>query len=314
MKKKAFTLAEVLIVMALIGFLFTLMLPTVVQKQGSTKLIESAQKTQSRIQDAFNMTAQKYNNLPPMDWPSVKSSSNKSDAIMKEIANNLQVMSFCGDSAKGCFSSKEYKTLNGVKTNVITDDMDPITKFLEQDNNTPVYNQDANGWGQDNQSEIQNTDNNLDNQPQNQPNTTQSLYEEANPQYSSTYVTLIDGSSLVLKTGTTRCNGLLPSTDILQRPLCGVIYVDVNGQSIPNMLGVDVFGFYLSNNNILPMGFYGDDFSFNYNCLRETPRAKKTNGLGCTAWALKNKNMEYRKCQAGTRLGWTKATRCEVSK
>lgn len=37
MKKKAFTLAEVLIVMALIGFLFTLMIPHLVQKQGSQK-------------------------------------------------------------------------------------------------------------------------------------------------------------------------------------------------------------------------------------------------------------------------------------
>ena len=34
MKNRGFTIAEVLIVMALIGFLFTLMIPHLVQKQG----------------------------------------------------------------------------------------------------------------------------------------------------------------------------------------------------------------------------------------------------------------------------------------
>ena len=78
------------------------------------------------------------------------------------------------------------------------------------------------------------------------------------------------------------------------------------------MLGVDVFGFYLSGNDLIPMGFYGDNFEFNYNCLRETPNATPANGLACTAWALKNKNMEYRKCQAGNRLSWTGAKRCDM--
>lgn len=305
MKKKAFTLAEVLIVMALIGFLFTLMLPTLVQKQSTTKFVDAAKEAQTKLQEAFNMTAKQNKNLPPLDWPNVRATSNKSDAIMKEIANNLQVMSFCSDSAKGCFASSGYKTLNGVATNVITDEMEPARKKIDlESENTNIYNQDESGWGEDTNAE--GYEQTVQQQPQLQ-------YEAAYPELSSTYVTLINGMSVALKTSSTKCDGLLASTDILERPLCGIIYVDVNGHSIPNMLGVDVFGFYISNNNILPMGFYGDEFSFSYNCLRETPKAAKTNGLGCTAWAIKNRNMEYRKCQAGTRLSWTDATRCDVA-
>lgn len=295
MKKNAFTLAEVLIVMALIGFLFTLMLPTLVQKQSSTKYIESLKTAQDKLQTALDMTAKDNHNLPPQDWPSVRVSENKSDAIMKELAKHLQIMSYCGNSSKGCFSQKTYRTLNGKNTSVITDDMDPNTQTITKDeySESDFSNQDETGWEEVSQ------------EPQWE-------YTEALPEFSSTYVSLLDGGAVVLKTNSTKCDRLLLSTDTLERPVCGIFYVDVNGQAIPNMLGVDVFGFYLSNNSIIPMGFYGDDFAFDYNCLRETPRARKTNGLGCTAWALKNRNMEYRKCQAGTRIGWTKDTRCDA--
>lgn len=296
MRKNAFTLAEVLIVMALVGFMFTLMLPTLVQKQSSTKSIDNLKKAQNALQTAFEMTAKDNHNLPPQDWASVRSSSNKSDAIMKEIAKHLQIMSYCGESSKGCFAQNKYKTLNGINTSIITKDMEPsnlkIENSLTPSSDMSISNQDQAGWEEVNNAPME--------------------YTEASPEFSSTYISLLDGGSVVLKTNSTKCDNLLPSTDTLERPLCGVIYVDVNGQSIPNMLGVDVFGFYLSNNNLVPMGFYGDDFAFDYNCLRETPKARETNGLACTAWALKNKNMEYRKCQAGTRLSWTGATRCDA--
>lgn len=290
MKKTGFTLAEILVVMTIIGFLFTLMLPTLVQKQSTSKHIEALKTAHTTLQDAFTSTAQTNNNKPPQEWVSVRNSENKSEAIIKEVSKKLHVMSFCGNSANGCFG-KDYKTLNGVPTSVITDDMGKYKKLLETREEFGFEKQTEND--ENNKSEIL-------------------TFKKAYPKEASTYISLLDGGSVVLKTNSTYCKGQILSTDPLERPLCGVIYVDVNGPSIPNMLGVDTFGFYLSDNMILPMGFYGDDFSFDYNCLRETPKANKYNGLACTAWALKNKNMEYRKCQAGKRLGWASSTRCDI--
>ena len=48
--KKAFTLAEVLIVLALVGFLFTLTIPNLVQKQGSLEYIKKAKQKQKQLQ------------------------------------------------------------------------------------------------------------------------------------------------------------------------------------------------------------------------------------------------------------------------
>lgn len=294
-KKKAFTLAEVLIVMGLIGFLFTLMIPNLVQKQSSTKFVEKAQVTQNILQAAFKSVADENDGLYPLDWESVREHPNKSEAIVKELAKKTSIMSFCGTSLQGCFSTGEYRTLNGVVTTILQDDMEPFEKKRERSEYIATKKiSKRNEYGFDDVTE----------KPYN--------YTTSDPTYSETYFSLLDGGSVVLKTNSTYCNGVIPSTDPLERPYCAQILVDVNGQSIPNMLGVDVFGFYLSGNDLIPMGFFGDRLSFEYNCLREKPKAPKDNGLACTAWALKNKNMEYRKCQAGSRLSWTGESRCDA--
>jgi prepilin-type N-terminal cleavage/methylation domain-containing protein len=288
-KKKAFTLAEVLIVMALIGFLFTLMIPNVVQKQSSTKFIERAQKAHETLQDAFQKAAEANGEMYPQDWESVRESSNKSEAIVKELAKKTSIMSFCGTTLQGCFSTNGYRTLNGVTTDILTKDMKPHQ--FQRDRKDYIVREKKN----------------------NSESIGEPLeYKKANPKFSTTNFVLLEGGSISLKTNSRYCDGLISSTDPIERPLCAIMYVDVNGQAIPNTLGVDVFGFYLSGNDVLPMGFYGDEFSFDYNCLREVPNAPADNGLACTAWILKNRNMEYRKCQAGTRLSWTGATRCDV--
>ncbi|MBR6722113.1 type II secretion system protein [bacterium] len=292
LKKKAFTMAEILIVMALIGFLFTLMIPNVIHKQGSTKFIENAQLAQTTLQEAFGKVAAANDDLYPQDWESVRESYNKSEAIVKEIAKKTSVMSFCGSSPDGCFASTEYRTLNGAPTKILTEEMDSSLKQRDRDEyirTKKTYNEYTEEY-----------------------KTKRLDYTPADPKRSVTYFALLNGGSVALKTNSTYCEDIIMTTDPLERPLCGEIIVDVNGPSIPNMLGVDVFGFYLSGNDILPMGFMGDEFEFNYNCLREKPDAKSNNGLACTAWALKNKNMEYRKCQAGVRLSWTGSKRCDV--
>ena len=209
MKKKAFTLAEVLIVMALIGFLFTLMIPHLVQKQGSQKNIESLKTAQSKLQEAFDIASKANNNLNPQDWESVRNSENKSEAIIKEVVKKLSVMSYCGSSPKGCFASGEYRTLNGVPTKVLNDPMEPFRLTLDPKDYMVTQTQEV-------------TDEYGDTVEQNVPLT----YTKAEPEVTSTFITLLDGGSVVLKTASTYCNGRIPSTDPLERPFCGVIYVD----------------------------------------------------------------------------------------
>lgn len=305
MKKKAFTLAEVLIVLALIGFLCTLTLPTLLQTKDSTKYIEKAEKNHEILQIALNEVSAMNNNYTPDDWENVRISPNKSEAIVKELSKRLKILSYCGASPKGCFAPQGYRTLSGTKTNIVFQDMKANIGTIEKESYKFItrYNNDST-YGDDNSGNEYDSNNiSVINE--------KLTYKEASPQFSSSYISLLEGGSVAIKTNSTYCNGRLSTSDGLERPLCGIIYIDVNGPATPNILGVDLFGFYLSGNSLLPMGFYGDDFEFSQNCRRDV-KTNEYNGLGCSAWALINKNMDYRKCVAGKIIDWTTKTRCDA--
>lgn len=76
----------------------------------------------------------------------------------------------------------------------------------------------------------------------------------------------------------------------------GIIYVDVNGLKGPNTGGVDVFQFNTSEKSL---GF-GDDMSSDVRCY--------TNPFSCSAWVIKNENMDYLKCND---LSWNGKTKCK---
>ena len=70
----------------------------------------------------------------------------------------------------------------------------------------------------------------------------------------------------------------------------GWILVDINGTKLPNILGTDIFIFYISDAGIAPQGLpqeTGSKLSYNINT------SCTTEGLGCTAWIIKQKNMKY---------------------
>ena len=79
-----------------------------------------------------------------------------------------------------------------------------------------------------------------------------------------------------------------------------IITVDLNGPKPPNVYGKDLFPFYLTNQNIMPVGTRGETAWPFRRCL--------TKGYGCTAWVIENKNMEYLKCK---NLSWDGKKTCK---
>jgi prepilin-type N-terminal cleavage/methylation domain-containing protein len=88
---------------------------------------------------------------------------------------------------------------------------------------------------------------------------------------------------------------------------CGNIYVDLNGKKRPNTSDKDLFLFKIVTDGIVPAGSKKEGVwteTFQEQCLITS----KTRNLGrCTAWVLKNKNMEYLHCND---LNWTSKTKC----
>ena len=102
---------------------------------------------------------------------------------------------------------------------------------------------------------------------------------------------LANGTSFAIASSGSGCNSIFPKG---YDKLCGVIYVDLNSYKGPNQAGVDYFGFFITSKGLQPIGLPEfDGGSNNYVCLYN--QYEKGNGIGCTAWALANGNMDYRR-------------------
>ncbi len=89
--------------------------------------------------------------------------------------------------------------------------------------------------------------------------------------------------------------------------LCGDFAVDINGANPPNVVGRDIFYFYIYKHKIFPMGLATDIYySFENSCLRNA--SGTNNGYGCTAWVIFNENMDYLKCDG---LSWSGKHKCK---
>lgn len=109
-----------------------------------------------------------------------------------------------------------------------------------------------------------------------------------------TKMRLADGSSIAFTQIEGNCTQDWGDSYYLQN-VCGLINIDINGNSKPNKYGEDMFGFVFSQGGITPLGTpmqnqngYGDLCNTNINKNTAYP-----NGMSCTAWVMYKENFEY---------------------
>lgn len=71
----------------------------------------------------------------------------------------------------------------------------------------------------------------------------------------------------------------------LNNSVCGEIYVNINGAVGPNILGRDIFGFWIAKSGIYPMGTFGDGETCNI--------SNSSSGSGCAGKVLTEDAMNY---------------------
>ena len=86
----------------------------------------------------------------------------------------------------------------------------------------------------------------------------------------------------------------------------GQIFVDLNGPKAPNVLGRDVFSFFILKDRVVARGTGNQKLSENYCSAFKSSIGH--NGLGCTAWVIYNENMDYLKCDD---LSWNGKIKCD---
>ncbi len=230
-KKNAFTLAEVLITLGIIGVVAALTLPAIVQKNYEKETVARVKKAYSILQQAYLMASQKDGT--PDEWGATG---------MYETSSHI-------------FLANKFAPYIKITTNCVGMNNEEVKKIC-----TAIY---------------------FD-------TTSYASYKIA------------DGTTFIFRIWDGQCNGQYGSTKQL-KDVCGRIMVDVNATGKPNILGKDIFNFYITKSGIYPTGTEFDRLSMKDYCTksREWGGAYNSyyNGVACAAWVLYKENMDYLRCE-----------------
>ena len=113
MKKSAFTLAETLIVMGIIGVVAALTLPNLNSSTGDKEKVAKVKKIYSNLEDAYGRATAVYG--PFDEWfKNDTTGEQRSKRFGERMTEFMKVSKTCG-TGDGCFSSNPLLTCNGEK-------------------------------------------------------------------------------------------------------------------------------------------------------------------------------------------------------
>ncbi|MBR1754247.1 type II secretion system protein [bacterium] len=114
MKKNAFTLAEVLITLGIIGVVAALTIPTLMQKTNDKEISAAIKKSFANISNAIQLAEAEHGSIKSLDDVEYNYNNelgiNGSNYIyIKYIMDNLKIVKACGYYGRGCFADSYDK-------------------------------------------------------------------------------------------------------------------------------------------------------------------------------------------------------------
>jgi len=115
-KSAAFTLAEVLIALAIIGVIAAITIPSIVANHKKRTLETQFAKTYRNLMQMINLAQAEHGSFDTWEWPTAKyeSTDGKDEFVQKYFLPYLNVAKFCpAVTPEGCFATGDLKRLNG---------------------------------------------------------------------------------------------------------------------------------------------------------------------------------------------------------
>ena len=111
-KKKAFTLAEVLITLVIIGVIAALTIPNLMQKYTEQTTVKKVQKFYSNLANAYNLAAK--DNGPASEWGIIGITEENSNKVYEMLFKPyFKIARNCRETNTGkCITNSPYKRLN----------------------------------------------------------------------------------------------------------------------------------------------------------------------------------------------------------
>ncbi|MFR1672295.1 MAG: type II secretion system protein [Candidatus Gastranaerophilaceae bacterium] len=245
-KRFAFTLAEVLITLGIIGVVAAMTMPSLIQDYKEKQTVSHLLKAYALMDQSYRLMLSEYGN--PRDFGVTSTVAEASKQLYDAWAPFLPVAKMCGNQNLGCMYAKS----------------------------TNVANIDGNSF-------------------------TYSLYSSDQVQK----MLLNNGDAIVIW-------GSSKNTCVKDTDYCGNVFYLFDSVKRQSLIGKTGFTFFYTPSGIVPAGKEDDSSSItrfpDYCTINFKAVGADRNGLGCTAWVLHNKNMDYLHCEG---LSWDGKNKCD---
>lgn len=116
--KIAFTLAEVLVTLGIIGVVAALTLPSLIQNYKIHVYVSKLNKFYSVISNAYIRAKQDNGDINGWNLVNSESSTKDEEDFLYYLLPYMNVMKFCGKNEKGCFPDAFYKSIGSYAFNL----------------------------------------------------------------------------------------------------------------------------------------------------------------------------------------------------
>jgi len=110
--KKGFTLAEVLITLAIIGVVAAITIPSIKLNADRNATVEKIKKHYNSFSSALNLAIAEHGALEAWDYTTERNGEDADRIFKTYFAPHLQIIKYCG-TQKGCWADTVYKYGNG---------------------------------------------------------------------------------------------------------------------------------------------------------------------------------------------------------
>lgn len=257
-KYMAFTLAEVLIVIAIIGVVSALTIPNLSKSTNNKEIVARVKKANSNLSDAYGRARSKYGaNLDNWFLSDGTDVTKRSKRVGKRMLEFMNVDKDCTQTTAGCFKDAAYAVLDAStqSTNLGSTSNNYYKAILADGSSVAFY------------CPITSTEN---------INSRKQADQQAAQQAQQS------GGSV--------------STDVLVGNTFCIVDVDIDGPNKGfNTSGIDLFQFILDDR--VTTGYYKDNVLYSYDGIYKSALTACQKSIdGCAAWIMNYDNADYLEC------------------
>ena len=138
-RNKAFTLAEILVVIGIIGVVSALTLPNLNSDTDSLAYVSMFKKTSSNLQNALDLAKDKYGDYS--SWSSSSATATQKAALVgNRLSDYILPMKVCGSTASlKCFASSNVTAISGTTTVSSYDSSSETYKMILKDGTSVAF-------------------------------------------------------------------------------------------------------------------------------------------------------------------------------